>query len=111
MKKLIFIAVASFCLGTLVASLVFMKGETWIRGEESVVTVTRPLRLAPTGPTSGLENCTAEPQVNLLPGARVTVRKHGPVYWIEVRASIVGKDLPFEASADQGLPVLTCGKW
>jgi len=111
MKKIIFVGAGSFVVGALLASLVFLQGEAWVHGRESTMVLTRPLLLAPTGSVSGLENCTAPPQVTLASGTRVSVRKHGPVHWIEIRASIVGKDIPLELSSDPNLPVLTCGKW
>lgn len=74
--------------------------------------VTRPMTLSVTASAPFAPDvCASEGQVTLSQGTRLVVRKHGPVYWMQVTGSIVGKDLPLLASSDETFPVLTCAKW
>ena len=114
MKKLIFVGSAAFLIGIIVATTAIIMSERFVHGRGVVVTLTKPMKLWADGQNGvGGVDCSAEQSgvVTLSPGTRLLVRNHGPVYWIELRASVVGKPPPFAASEEERMPVMTCGQW
>jgi hypothetical protein len=106
--------VVAFVLGCLSSWSVFAKAGDLAHGPAQLMVVEKELQLSVGVETATppLTSCPGVPIVRLGPGTVVSVRKDGPISWIELHASLVGNRFPLAVYNSETKPsVLDCATW